>query len=274
MEISRRPIFVFALYALAWNFACAQNSATDAPAYTPSTGQAGKDVVWVPTPPSLVDRMLDAADLAPGDYLIDLGSGDGRMVISAAKRGIRAHGIEFNPDMVQLSRRSARAEGVSERATFEEADIFEADFSRATVVTLFLLPQLNMRLRPALLKMKPGTRVISNAFTMEDWRPDETFEAEADCSAYCQAYKWVVPARVEGVWRLGDGELTLTQSFQVVQGTLRFGESSMPLQDARLHGASITFAAGDRIYTGQVSGNVMKGTTNAGSEWRADRLPR
>lgn len=238
------------------------------PGYTPQVGQGGKDVVWVPTSQTLVDRMLDMAQLTPQDRLVDLGSGDGRLVITAAKRGARARGIEFNPDMVALSRRAAAAENVATRATFEQADIFESNFSEATVVTLFLLPNLNMRLRPTLLDMPPGTRVLSNSFTMEDWQPDESFNVVEGCSGYCNALKWVVPAKVAGNWQLGDQQLTLTQSFQKLEG--RLGASS-PLADARLDGAQIRFTARGQRYTGQVAGATMRGTVD-GAPWTATRV--
>src|SRR3954463_2181146 len=158
---------------LAGTAAWAQATATQAP-YEPKVGQAGKDVVWVPTPQALVNKMLDMAKVTPSDYLIDLGSGDGRTVITAAKRGLKALGIEYNPDMVALSQRNAAAAGVSDKATFVKADIFESDFSKATVITMFLLPSLNLQLRPKLLDLAPGTRVVSNSFRMEAWEPDQT----------------------------------------------------------------------------------------------------
>src|SRR5258705_13548093 len=142
--------------------------------YKPQVGQEGKDVVWVPTPQALVDKMLDMAKVTPQDYVIDLGSGDGRTVITAAKRGARALGIEYNPDMVALSKKNAAKEGMGEKAQFTKADLFETDFSQATVITMFLLPEINLRLRPKILDLKPGTRVVSNSFTMEDWQDDET----------------------------------------------------------------------------------------------------
>lgn len=236
--------------------------------YQPQVGQGGKDVVWVPTSQTLVDRMLDMAGLTPQDRLVDLGSGDGRLVITAAKRGARARGIEYNPDMVALSRRAAEAEGVAARATFEQADIFASNFSEATVVTLFLLPNLNMRLRPTLLDMAPGTRVLSNSFTMEDWEPDDAFNVVEGCSGYCNALKWIVPAKVGGTWQLGGERLVLTQSFQKLEG--RLGASS-PLAAARLDGANIRFTAGGRTYTGQVAGNSMRGTVD-GAVWTATRM--
>src|SRR6266581_1551900 len=179
--------------------------------YEPHVGQEGKDVIWVPTPQALVDKMLDMAKVTPKDYVIDLGSGDGRTVITAAKRGARALGVEFNPDMVALSRRNATKAGVSDKATFVEADIFRSDFSQATVITMFLLPDINIKLRPKILNLKPGTRIVSNSFTMGDWSSDDTVNVKDSCASYCIAYLWIVPAKVDGVWQLNDGELTLKQ---------------------------------------------------------------
>ncbi len=255
--------------------AAATAPAASAPEYKPSQGQAGKDVMWIPTPQVLVDRMLDMAKLTPRDHLIDLGSGDGRLVITAAKRGATAHGIEYNPDMVALSQRTAAAEGVSARATFEKADIFESDFSKATVITLFLLPELNMRLRPTLLDMKPGTRIVSNSFDMGDWEPDETRRAtnEEGCRTYCEAYRWTVPAKVAGTWSLGGGqELVLTQTFQKLEGTLRqrSGQAT-PISDARMDGTRIAFTAGGQRYTGEVDGRRMSGTVAGGGSWQGRR---
>jgi SAM-dependent methyltransferase len=177
--------------------------------YQPQVGQEGKDVVWVPTPQALVNKMLDMAQVTPKDFVIDLGSGDGRTVITAAKRGVRALGIEYNPDMVELSKRNAAKEGVADKARFVKADIFETDFSRATVITMFLLPDLNIKLRPKILDLKPGTRIVSNSFTMGEWNADETATVSEDCSAYCTALLWIVPAKVEGTWQLPQGELAL-----------------------------------------------------------------
>ena len=168
------------------------------PAYEPQVGQSGKDVIWVPTPQTLVDRMLQMAKVTPSDYVIDLGSGDGRTVITAAKLGATAHGIEYNPDMVELSKRNAAKAGVAEKATFAKADIFASDFSKATVVTMFLLPALNLKLKPILLNMEPGTRVVSNSFDMGDWKPDETAHVENDSTGYCRAFLWIIPAKVDG----------------------------------------------------------------------------
>jgi SAM-dependent methyltransferase len=239
--------------------------------YIPSSGQAGKDVVWVPTPQALVDRMLDMAQVTKKDYVIDLGSGDGRTVITAAKRGVRAHGIEYNPDLVALSKRKAEDEKVAHLATFEQADIFETDFSKATVVTLFLLPELNLRLRPALLEMKPGTRIVSNSFDMGDWKPDDEINAGGDCTSWCRAFKWTVPANAAGDWRFGDGRLKLAQSFQELTGTLTRGGEDLPLSEARVDGSAIRFTAGGRAYRGTITGDRMSGSGPAGA-WSASRI--
>lgn len=255
--------------------ACAQPAATppSAPAadYQPSVGQSGKDVVWVPTSQTLVDRMLDMAGLTPQDRLVDLGSGDGRLVITAAQRGARARGIEFNPQLVALSRRAASAEGVAARASFENADIFQSDFRNATVVTLFLLPDLNMRLRPTLLAMEPGTRVVSNSFGMEDWQPDASSEVVEGCAGYCTALQWTVPAQVAGTWKMGEKELVLRQQFQVLQGELRGPEGSTPIFDARLRGTQIGFNVGAARYTGEVDGRSMRGSVD-GQAFSASRV--
>ena len=236
--------------------------------FEPSSGQAGKDVVWVPTPQELVEKMLDLAKLTPNDFLIDLGSGDGRTVITAAKRGATALGIEYNPDMVELSRRAAEAAGVSKKATFEKADLFETDFSKANVVTLFLLPSINMKLRPAILKMKPGTRIVANTFTMEDWEADETAQATGDCVSWCTALLWIVPASAEGNWTVGNSTLNLTQKFQMLSGTM--GSQAVT---GRLRGTAITFDVGNVKYTGTVNGTTMSGTMSGGrtGNWTATK---
>jgi SAM-dependent methyltransferase len=242
--------------------------------YQPTVGQQGKDVVWVPTAESLVERMLDTAAVTPNDYVIDLGSGDGRTVIAAAKRGAKALGIEYNPDMVELAIRNAVEAGVSDRARFIKADLFETDFSQATVLTLFLLPDINLRLRPKILDMKPGTRVVSNTFTMGEWTADQTITSPPECKSFCTAYFWIVPAKVEGQWRLEDGELTLKQQFQMVFGTIRSGNVVAPIANGKLKGDEITFSAGGREFKGRVNGDVIEGTSEAGESkatWRATR---
>jgi hypothetical protein len=277
----RPSLLAAAISVASWAWAgpaAAQNTATPAaapaPAYQPSEGQAGKDVIWIPTSQVLVDRMLEMAKLTPQDRLVDLGSGDGRLVITAAKRGAIAHGIEYNPDMVALSKRAAQAEGVSTRATFEKADIFESDFSNATVVTLFLLPELNMRLRPTLLAMKPGTRIVSNSFNMDDWEPDQVQRVVEGCRTYCEAYQWTVPAQVAGTWRLGNGqELVLEQTFQMLKGTLRQSGQAFPVRDARMVGNQIQFTVDGLRYAGEVKGRDMQGKVNGGNAWMATRTP-
>ncbi len=233
--------------------------------YEPSVGQEGKDVVWVPTAQSLVNKMLDMAKLTPSDILYDLGSGDGRTVITAAKRGTTAYGIEFNPDMVELSKRNAEKEGVSAKATFAKADIFESDFSKATVITMFLLPELNVRLRPTILKMKPGTRVVTNSFSMGDWSADQTESVNEDCRSYCTAYLWIVPADVGGTWKLPHGDLVLEQKYQVVSGSLKSGSNAAAISEGKLDGDQITFKVGDTQYSGKVTGEAMEGVARTGS---------
>jgi len=226
--------------------------------YEPTSGQEGKDVVWVPTPQLVVDRMLDMAKVTPSDFVMDLGSGDGRTVITAAKRGARALGVEYNPDMVELARRSAEKEGVSERARFVQADLFETDFSKASVITMFLLPDINLKLRPKILALKPGTRVVSNTFTMGDWEADETADLASTCGAsYCTALLWIVPARVAGSHKLPQGELKLKQSFQKLSGTLSTEGKTVPVT-GKVLGESITLSAGGRKYRGKLNGGHLE----------------
>src|SRR5688572_32412452 len=263
---------IFALFLLAAFSALALAQAQKAPStYKPSVGQEGKDVVWVPTPQALVDKMLDMAKVTPSDFVIDLGSGDGRTVITAAKRGVKALGIEYNPDMVELSKRNAAKEGVSDRASFMKADLFETDFSQATVITMFLLPDINIRLRPKILDLKPGTRIVSNSFTMGDWTADDTVIVKNGCASYCTAYLWIVPAKVEGTWQLGGGELILKQTYQMISGSLRSGGKTVQIANGKLKGDQIMFNAGGSVYTGRVNGNGMEGTISSGGNWQASR---
>jgi len=236
--------------------------------YQPQVGQEGKDVVWVPTPQELVDKMLDMAKLTPKDFLIDLGSGDGRTVITAAKRGSKALGIEYNPDMVELSKRNAAKEGVSDKASFVKADLFESDFSQAQVITMFLLPSINIKLRPKILDLKPGTRIVSNSFDMEDWKADQT-ETVAGCNNWCTAMLWIVPAKVGGTWKLPQGELSIKQTFQMISGTLKSGKNNSQIT-GKLNGDQISFTAGGTQYSGRVNGNSMEGTAG-GAKWSATR---
>jgi precorrin-6B methylase 2 len=261
-----RLVLLAAFVTVTGTAAWAQGTQAPAKPYEPQVGQAGKDVVWVPTPQALVEKMLDMAKVTPQDFVIDLGSGDGRTVIEAARRGARAQGIEYNPDMVALARRNAQEAKVGDKATFTQADLFESDFSKAQVITMFLLPSINMRLRPTLLNMRPGTRIVSNSFTMEDWQADQT-ETISECTSWCTAHLWIVPAKVEGQWQMPQGTLTLNQQFQMVNGTL----GSTPISDGRLRGEEITFKAGDVTYTGRVQGNRITGTASDGGKFTATK---
>jgi SAM-dependent methyltransferase len=253
----------------AWLVAAAASAQTQTAPFEPRVGQPGKDVVWVPTSDALVDKMLDLAHVTAQDYVIDLGSGDGRTVIAAAKRGAKALGIEYNPDMVELSKKNAQIAQVSDKATFMKADLFESDFSNATVITMFLLPSINMQLRPKILGLKPGTRVVSNTFTMEDWQPDETVSID-DCQNWCTALFWLVPAKVDGAWRSPQGTLTLAQTFQEFTGAL--GDTA--ITNGKLRGDQISFTAGAAQFSGRVNGNVIEGTMTTGGKaasWGANR---
>ena len=228
--------------------------------FVPQPGQPGKDVVWVPTPPELVEKMLDLAAVTPQDFVMDLGSGDGRNVIGAARRGARAVGVEYNPNMVTLSKKNAADAGVSDKATFIEGDMFAADISKANVLALFLLPSNMLQLRQKFLDLRPGSRIVSNTFGIEGWTPDETVTLTNDCTAWCTALLWIVPAKVEGRWRIGQDELTLTQNYQMVTGTLGGREIS----DGRLRGDQIRFTVGAVEYTGTVAGDRIEGLVRGG----------
>ncbi len=259
------PVAVFVFMSLCAVPGYAQEAATGQ-AYEPQVGQSGKDVVWVPTPQALVDKMLDMAKVTPQDFVIDLGSGDGRTVITAAKRGARAMGIEYNPDMVELSRRNAAKEGVSDKATFVKADLFETDFSKAQVITMFLLPSINLKLRPKLLEMTPGTRIVANSFNMEDWDPDQTETISDDCTSWCTAMLWIVPAKVEGTWAMAQGDLKLTQQFQMVSGTM----GTQPISEGRLTGNELSYKVGTVAYKGKVNGTTIEGNGPSGN-WKATK---
>lgn len=241
---------------------------TPAQAYQPEIGQPGKDVVWVPTPERLIERMLQMADTTPGDTVVDLGSGDGRIPIAAAKKfGARAVGIEFDADLVQYSIRAAAREGVSERVRFAREDFFQTDLSAATVVTLYVSPTLMIQLRPRLFALRPGTRIVSHQFTMGDWEADEMARVENT-----PGYLWVVPARAEGKWllRLGEGDyqVAFTQEFQMLRGSVESGGKKSSVNGGRLRGETIRFSfldsSGDlRSFSGRISGGRMEGTARA-----------
>jgi hypothetical protein len=240
--------------------ALAQKAEVQEKPYEPRVGQEGKDVVWVPTPQPLVDKMLDMAKATPKDYLMDLGSGDGRLVITAARRGIRALGIEYDPKMVALSKRNAAEAGVGERAAFVEADLFETDFKRATVITMFLLPDLNLKLRPRILDLKPGTRIVSNTFDMGDWEADEKayLDETAGCLNYCTAFLWIVPAKVAGRHKTAQGELTLEQAYQKVKGTLRSDGKDIPVEGKVVGRKLALVAQGGRTIHGVMNGKQLE----------------
>ncbi|MGH9255708.1 MAG: class I SAM-dependent methyltransferase [Vicinamibacterales bacterium] len=264
---SRRVLAAFCVVVFVAAIARAQAPASQEE-FVPEVGQAGKDVVWVPTPPELVETMLNLAKVTPQDFVMDLGSGDGRNVIAAAKRGARAVGVEFNPKMVELSKRTAASAGVADRATFVEGDMYEADISKASVMALFLLPSNMLQLRPKFLDLRPGSRIVSNTFGIEGWTPDETVTIENGCSAWCTALLWIVPAKVGGKWRIGDGDLVLDQQYQVVKGTL----DRSAIADGKLRGDQIRFTVGTAEYTGRVVGNRMEGTVRGGgpaTSWTA-----
>lgn len=244
--------------------------------YQPRSGQPGKDIVWVGNPEVMVQKMLDMAFVAADDYVVDLGSGDGRNVIAAAKRGARAHGIEYNSELVEHSKRLAAKERVAGRATFEHGDVFVADFSKATVVVLFLTPEMNLRLRPKLLNLKPGARVVANTFAIGDWNPDEIASVNAGCEKFCTARLWIVPARVAGGWSLPQGELSLKQVYQSFSGTFK-SSAGTALVAGRLRGDQINLRAGKTLFTGRVEGNVIEGfarTAGVDSKFRATRVTK
>jgi precorrin-6B methylase 2 len=268
LMLTRLPLSILVVLALALSIV--EASAQQTTTFEPTPGQAGKDVVWVPTPAELVEKMLDMAQVTPQDIVMDLGSGDGRNVIAAAKRGARAIGVEYNPDMVALSRRLAKEAGVSDKATFIEGDMFEADISKATVLALFLLPSNLDKLAPKFLALKPGTRIVNNTFSVTGWNADATEKIEGTCTSWCTSMLNIVPAKVAGAWRVGSNDLTLTQEFQMVSGTL----GATAISEGRLNGEQLTFKVGQSQYTGRVSGDRIEGTlTTSGKQekWSATR---
>lgn len=236
-------------------------------------GQEGKDVVWIPSPADMVEKMLDMARVTPRDYVVDLGSGDGRNVIAAAKRGAQALGVEYNPDLVELSKRAAATEGVAGKATFVQGDMFAADISRATALILFLIPDNLTRLAPKFLGLRPGTRIVSNTYEIGGgWEPDETGRLDG-CLSWCIAHLYIVPAKISGTWRSPEGVLTLEQEFQYVTGTYETNGISLPVEDGRVRGDEIRFMVNRVEYSGRVSGDSMEGVAKGRvtSAWAAQR---
>lgn len=272
-QITMRRALVAVVFTLITIGLTAQQKSRS-PEFEPHVGQAGKDVIWVPTPDALVQKMLEIAKVTPEDVLVDLGSGDGRTVIAAAKKNARATGVEFNEDMVNLSRKNAEQAGVSGRAKFVKGDLFDYDLSQATVITMFLLPDINLKLRPKLLDLKPGTRIVSNTFTMGDWKPDVEAEVQAN-SSWNTALLWIVPAKVEGNWSTSPGEMMLKQTYQNFSGNIKQGNKVIPITEGKLEGNKITFKAGDSNYSGTVNLNYIEGTVSDGSStknWSATKL--
>ena len=232
----------------------------------PYIGQPGKDVVWVPTPPETVALMLDLARVSTGDIVMDLGSGDGRNIIAAAKRGARAVGVEYTPELVEVSRAAAAKEGVSELASFIQGDMYEADISQATVLALFLLPENLRKLTPKFLDLKPGARIVVNTFAVPGWEPDARERTEGECHSWCEALLYIVPAKVAGTWQLPQGTMTVTQDFQKVSGHLESGGRSISIENGRLRGADIQFTLDKVVYSGRVAGNTIEGEMQDGTK--------
>lgn len=240
----------FLLSAFLSGTCCAQ-----APAFAWDDGT----VPYVVTPMEIVERMMRMGEVGKGDYVIDLGSGDGRIVIAAARMGARALGIEYNPDLVEYARRAAEREGVAGRATFVQADIFQSDFSEATVVTMFLTSDVILKLQPKLLALRPGTRIVSNSFPAVGWEPDATADEPlmGDCDIWCSALLWIVPARVAGTYETPHGHVMLNQKNQILSGVLRAGDRIHELE-GRVRGEEITFRAGRREYQGRLVGGRLE----------------
>lgn len=259
------------------SLAYAQQPAAPARPFEPVSGQAGKDVVWVPSPPDMVNKLMELGKVTPADFVIDLGSGDGRNVIAAARLGARALGVEYNPEMVALSRKLAQEAGVAEKAQFVEADMYTYDISKATVMALFLLPVNMNRLAPKFFALAPGSRIVANTFGIDGWEPDErvTLPQTSECETWCEALLWIVPAKIAGTWAMGDNDtMTLTQEYQAVQGTVTSGGATQTVVMGRLRGEELTFIANGMTYKGLARGNTIEGTitTPMGAvPWRATR---
>jgi SAM-dependent methyltransferase len=272
LRLRKRRLRAKGSYALLLALAIAAPASAQQSTFKPEVGQAGKDVVWVPTPEVMVERMLDLAKVTPNDYVIDLGSGDGRNVIGAAKRGANALGVEYNPDMVALSKRLATEAGVGNKAQFVQGDMFLADISKANVMALFLLPSNLLRLRDKFLELRPGSRIVSNTFSIQDWQADETVTID-QCEQWCTAMLYIVPAKIGGTWKVGNDTLELKQEFQMLSGTLTSGGQASEVSGS-LKGTDLTLKAGSRTISGRVDGNTINGTLTDGaakSSWRATR---
>ena len=227
--------------------------------FVPQVGQPGKDVVWVPSPEETVAKMMEVGRISAQDSVVDLGSGDGRNVIAAAKRGARGLGVEYNNDMVELSKKNAIKEGVAERAQFVQGDMYQADFSKATALALFLLPSNLTELRGKIFNLQPGTRVVLNTFSIPEWDPDESIVVE-NCTSWCTVLLNIVPAKIAGTWRTSQGmEVTLTQQYQMVTGNAKGPEGAVEVK-GRLRGNELTLSTGKQEFKGVVKGNTIEGT--------------
>jgi len=230
--------------------------------FRPTVGQPGKDVVWVPTTEAMVEKMLDHAKLTPQDFVMDLGSGDGRMIIAAAKRGARGVGVEYNSEMVELAKRQAAAAGVADKAAFVQGDMYEADVSKATLLALFLLPHNLEKLVPKFLELRAGTRIVANTYWVTDWTPDDSQTLDGGCESWCTSHLLIVPAKVQGQWRLPNGVISLTQRYQMLEGTFTPAAAGPPEQvKGRLRGSAITLTVGRTEYEGTVNGNSIEGAS-------------
>lgn len=236
------------------------------------------DVPYIKTPPAVVERMLDMAQVTPNDILIDLGSGDGRIPIAAARNGTQALGVDLDPERTTEARAAAEAAGVADRATFRTENLFDTDLTRATVISMYLFPEINLRLRPHLLQLEPGTRVVSHAFHMDEWTPDRHDVVEGR-----DIFLWVIPARLEGLWRVtaDDGHrfvLRAWQQFNRVQGVaITIDEHSVPVANMTVSGRQVAFTVktgdGERRYTGELADGRLQGTVSTGGGWQAERMP-
>ena len=260
------------LVILSFAVVAAASLAQEKKPFEPVVGQAGKNVVWVPTPFATVEKMLDVAKVTPQDYVMDLGSGDGRNIIGAAKRGARGKGVEWNENMVELAQRLAREAGVADKAEFVQGDMYEADISKANVMAMFLLTENLDKLMPKFLDLRPGSRIVINGFGITGWSPDFTTRADGDCGSWCTVHLFHVPAKVGGTWQMPGGQLTINQSFQKISGTLATGGNSTPIEGS-LMGEEITFTAAGATYTGRVNGTAMSGDVKGGpsGKWSATK---
>ena len=274
MTSIRRVLQLLVAFSVVWLAATANVTAEKAKKpFEPVPGMHGKDSVWVPTPFATLEKMYDMAKLTPKDFVIDLGSGDGRAIIAAAKRGTPGIGVEWNDDLIALSNKLAQQAGVAHLAKFVKHDMFSYDISKATVMALFMLPDQLAKLTPKFLTLRPGSRIVMNGFTIPGWTPDETGKATGDCGSWCTAHLYIVPAKVEGAWRLGDADLALTQNFQMLTGTLSEKGKPVPITNGRLNGTEIRFDVDKAQYAGRVEGDTMRGEVTGGATgaWSATR---